>query len=110
MESSSVTFHPDAEQEYLTSLEWYRERSLTAALNFEEEFNQGIARIQEAPDRWPPYFKVCKRYVLRQFPFIIVYRVFSSHVTVLAVAHGHKRPGYWKKRLRWKSPETAREQ
>ena len=75
MASRSVKFHPDAEREYLTSLDWYRERSLTAALNFEEEFHRVIAKIQEAPDRWPRYFKVCKRFVLHQFPFSIVYQV-----------------------------------
>ena len=109
MASRSVKFHPDAEREYLTSLDWYRERSLTAALNFEEEFHRVIAKIQEAPDRWPRYFKVCKRYVLHQFPFSIVYRVLPSQIIVLAVAHGHRRPGYWKERLGWKGPEATRE-
>jgi plasmid stabilization system protein ParE len=110
MAISAVIFHPDAEQEYLTSLEWYRDRSVSAAEDFEEEFTRAIAKIREAPDRWPTYAGVCRRYILRQFPFSIVYRIFPSHVLVLAVPHGHRRPGYWKKRLRWKAPESAGEQ
>jgi plasmid stabilization system protein ParE len=103
MASKLVSFHPDAEQEYLTSLAWYRQRSLTAAINFEEEFFRAIVKIAEAPDRWPSYTLACRRYVLHQFPFSIVYRVNPSQVDILALAHGHRRPGYWRERLGWKS-------
>lgn len=108
--ASKITFHPGAEQEYLTALAWYRERSLTAAINFEEEFQRAVAQIEEAPERWPGYFTDCRRFVLHQFPFSIVYRVFPSKVIVLAVAHGRRRPGYWQRRLEWEGPEPAREQ
>jgi toxin ParE1/3/4 len=110
MTNRPVIFHPDAEQEYLTSLGWYRVRSFRAALDFEEEFGFAITKIQESPDRWPVYFSVCRRYILRQFPFSVVYRIFPSHVLVLAVAHGHRRPGYWKKRLKWQGPDVTPEQ
>jgi hypothetical protein len=96
--------------EYLTALKWYRERSLTAAFDFEAEISRAITRIEEAPDRWPGYFAICRRYVLHQFPFCVVYRVFPSQVIILAVAHGHRRPGYWRKRLRWSAPGSGREQ
>jgi hypothetical protein len=46
MASKPLRFHPQAEQEYLTALAWYRERSLIAAINFESAFGQAIARIQ----------------------------------------------------------------
>jgi hypothetical protein len=34
-----------------------------------------------------------------RFPFSLVYRVLESEVEVLAVAHGKRRPGYWRSRL-----------
>jgi len=110
MVAKSVTLHPDAEQEYLSSLSWYSGRSPTAAANFEEEFSSAIARIAEAPDRWPSYLNNCRRYILHQFPFSIVYQVLPSGILVFAVAHAHRRPGYWEKRLRWRGPEPAGEQ
>lgn len=99
MASKPLRFHPQAEQEYLTALTWYRERSLIAAINFEGAFGQAIARIKEAPQRWPIYFKDFRRYTLRQFPFSIVYQDFLSEVVVFAVAHGRRRPGYWRHRM-----------
>ena len=98
MASNPLEFHPEAEQEYLTTLGWYRERSINAASKFEAAFAQAIARIQEAPERWPKSFRSCRKYTLHQFPFSIIYRVSSSRLLVLAVAHGHRRPRYWKSR------------
>lgn len=100
MASKAVRFHPEADQEYLSALAWYKERSLTAALDFESEFQRGVSAIAEAPERWPIYFSRYRRYVLHQFPFSIVYRDLEEEVFVLAVAHGHRRPGYWRKRLK----------
>jgi plasmid stabilization system protein ParE len=99
MANKPLRFHPQAEQEYLTSLAWYRDRSLVAALNFESAFEQAAERIRETPQRWPIYFRDFRRYILKQFPFSIVYRDFSSEVVVFAIAHGRRRPGYWRDRV-----------
>jgi plasmid stabilization system protein ParE len=99
MASKPLRFHPQAEQEYLTALAWYRERSLIAAVNFESAFAQAIGRIQEAPQRWPVYVGDFRKYTLRQYPFSIVYQEFPEQVVVFAVAHGHREPGYWLDRV-----------
>jgi plasmid stabilization system protein ParE len=99
MASKPVRFHPQAEEEYLRSLVWYRDRSQVAAVNFESAFAQAISKIGDAPQRWPIYFDSFRKYILRQFPFGIIYQDFPSQVMVFAVAHGHRRPGYWMTRI-----------
>lgn len=94
-----VEFLPEAEAEYLAALAWYRERSPTAALKFEAEFSLSIEKIREAPDRWTPYMRGSRRFLLHQFPFAIVYQTSPNLIQVLAVAHCHRRPGYWKSRI-----------
>jgi len=42
----------------LTSLSWYRERSLIAAINFENTFEEAVGRIREVPRRWPKILEV----------------------------------------------------
>jgi plasmid stabilization system protein ParE len=99
MSSKPLEFHPEAEQEYLAALAWYLERSPAAATGFEGAFDRAIGKIREAPDRWSVYLAGCRRYMVHQFPFIVVYSTFLSHILVLAIAHGHRRPGYWRDRL-----------
>jgi toxin ParE1/3/4 len=94
-----LEFHPDADAEYLSALAWYGERSLQAAEKFAQAFDQAIERIQQSPERWPMYFKRCRRYTLHQFPFSIVYQSSPSRTFVVAVAHGSRRPRYWSDRV-----------
>jgi plasmid stabilization system protein ParE len=99
MASKPLRFHPEAEEEYLASLSWYQERSLLAATNFESAVASAVERIGKAPQRWPIYFDDFRKYVLRQFPFSIIYQEFSSEIGIFAVAHGRRKPGYWRDRM-----------
>ena len=83
----------------MTALTWYRERSLIAAINFESAFERAVERIRDTPGRWPVYFHEFRRYILRRFPFSLVYQDFSSEIVVFAVAHGRRQPGYWMDRV-----------
>ncbi len=98
MASKALRFHPAAEQEYLSALAWYRDQSAIAAEEFASAVRQATAKIRNSPRRWPFYFGNFRKYTLRQFPFSIVYEELFSEITVFAVAHGRRRPGYWKGR------------
>jgi len=71
-----------------------------AADAFVAELDRGVAAIGEAPARWPRHLGKTRRFVMRRFPFIVVYRELQDRVEVVAVAHAKRRPGYWKGRLR----------
>ncbi len=98
MTSKAVEFHEEASLEYAAAFEWYFERSELVASRFAGELNRAIALIAEAPQRWPVGVHGTRRFLLQRFPFAIVYRELPSIIQVLAVAHGHRRPGYWKQR------------
>jgi plasmid stabilization system protein ParE len=59
------------------------------------ELDLAIERIEDAPRRWPPYLGDTRRYLLRRFPFFVVFREVENRVQILAVAHARRRPGYW---------------
>jgi plasmid stabilization system protein ParE len=99
MTSKPLRFHPEAEQEYVTALAWYRERSLIAAINFESAFDRAVAGILEAPQRWAIYIAAFRKYTLGQYPFSVIYQDLRSEVVIFAVAHGRRRPGYWRDRV-----------
>src|SRR5437868_14008821 len=99
MARASVEFHAEARAEYLAAVSWYRDRSLSAARNFGAEFSQAVEQIRKSPNSWGVYMKGCRRFLLHQFPFQIVYQGSAGVVFVLAVAHTHRRPGYWRRRL-----------
>jgi toxin ParE2 len=99
MSPSSFAFHPDAIEEALSAARWYRERSPITARRFVAELNQVIDNILEAPYRWPISARGTRKIKLPCFPYLVIYRANDDGVLIVAVAHGHRRPGYWKNRL-----------
>jgi plasmid stabilization system protein ParE len=99
MITASFAFHPDAIEEALSAARWYRERSPITARRFVAELNQVIDNILEAPNRWPISARGTRKIKLPCFPYLVIYRANDDGVLIVAVAHGHRRPGYWKNRL-----------
>jgi plasmid stabilization system protein ParE len=99
MSNNSVVFHEEAAAEYEAAFDWYLERSRLAATKFADDLSQTLEAVVKAPQRWPIHTHGTRRILLRHFPFILVYREHSSYIQVIAVAHGRRRPGYWKQRL-----------
>jgi plasmid stabilization system protein ParE len=97
MTAQDFYLHPAAIEEAEAAAHWYRERSPRAAKQFVDELNQVIDRILEAPHRWPRSTNGTRRLNLPCFPFI--YWEKQDQIRILAVAHGRRRPGYWKYRL-----------
>jgi len=94
-----VEFHPSAGDEVVAIKRWYLERSEDAAARFEEELRQVVVGLEEYPMRWRERSAGVRQHVMHRFPFLVVYRVKQAIVEVVAVAHGRRRPGYWKSRL-----------
>ena len=78
---------------------WYAERSPSAAERFSEELDAAEVAILEEPEAWPTFDQGTRRFLLRRFPFSVVYQVSEHQVLIVAVAHAHRRPLYWQPRI-----------
>jgi toxin ParE1/3/4 len=76
---------------------WYRSRSEDASAAFLSEVYRAFETIARAPHRWPNHLHGTRRYVLARFPFSIVYIDEPESVTIVAVAHNKRKPGYWRR-------------
>ncbi|WP_417735557.1 type II toxin-antitoxin system RelE/ParE family toxin [Rosistilla oblonga] len=94
-----LEFHPDARLEALEAYDWYAERSQRVAYTFHDELQGAGRAIEHNPERWESYLLGTHRYLMKRFPYVIVYRVATDRVEILAVAHGRRKPGFWKERL-----------
>lgn len=96
----TLEFLDEALEEAEEAARWYAERSATAAVGFAEELDAAIERIERAPTAWPIHEHSTRRFLLRRFPYSVVYRIDATRVVIIAVAHAHRRPGFWRNRLR----------
>jgi len=97
--SERFRFHPEAKRDFQDAIGWYRDRNRSVAAEFRATVSGLIRDIVRDPQRWPKYLYGTRRLVLHRFPFSIVYLDKADVVDIVAVAHGKRRPGYWKKPL-----------
>jgi len=94
-----VRYFPEASRELEDAFEWYLERSPRAAEAFIREIDRGLAVVSAGPRIWPRFEAGARRYVLRRFPYSVIYREIEGGIEIIAFAHQKRRPRYWYKRL-----------
>jgi plasmid stabilization system protein ParE len=90
-----VELAPAAEADIREAFIWYRERNALIADAFRAEVFDAIDRIGDAPLAKGADEDGNRKRVLHRFPYSVIYEVQQNMVTVLAVAHHRRRPGYW---------------
>jgi plasmid stabilization system protein ParE len=96
----TVRFLEIAEIELDQAIHWYRAQASGLGDAFLIEVLSAADRIERFPEAWHPLGEGVRRYRLSRFPCGLIYTVDNGDILVLAVAHLHRRPGYWRDRLK----------
>jgi hypothetical protein len=70
-------FHPEALLEFEEAVQFYKVRGRALGQRFAKEI-RGRARV---------------------FPYAVLYSIEDDYILIVAIAHGKRRPGYWRHRL-----------
>ncbi|MGZ4974878.1 MAG: type II toxin-antitoxin system RelE/ParE family toxin [Limisphaerales bacterium] len=99
----AFSFHPEALLEYAEATNYYlAEAYPKVAESFLVAIESSIATILEDPELWRTVEEPgIRRFVVHRFPFVIYYRFEpeTNRVTIYAVMHCSRKPGYWKNRV-----------
>jgi len=100
---ASYGFHPEAAEEYLAATQYYLEQaSELIATAFVAEVETAIQTLRAAPTRYAVIEEPqIRRFLLTRFPYSIYYRYEADdgRVSIYAVMHTSRRPGYWRERV-----------
>ena len=96
----SVRLRPRARRELREATEWYRSRNSEVAERFAAEVRQTLRHLEQFPESGGVVPGVSdadvRRFPVHNFPYHVIFIRFDSHISVLAIAHDRRRPGYWK--------------
>lgn len=91
-----IQFAQEARAEFASNIRRYaREAGAAQAKAFRAEVHHMNTLIATHPDMGAPTVDGCRYMVLDRFPFSIVYRHAADTLTIIAIAHHSRRPGYW---------------
>lgn len=95
----SFKYYRDAIIEAWEAFDWYNQRSPRAAEQFWNELERSRRLVLQRPEGWNPYLFGTRCIRLRKFPYAIIFATTDTTIVGLAVAHLHRRAGYWRERL-----------
>ena len=89
-------FSPAARLELLEATQWYLDDGGTAiAEHFEWAVQRALRLLAFMPRLGSPSYPGVRTWPLKQFPYRLVYHVKDEVISVIAVAHQSREPGYW---------------
>lgn len=93
-----VDFHPDAEREFIEASRYYETQVPGLGESFIFELEQLKNLLSRYPELGVHIDNNLRRVSFRRFPYSLIYGIEANRVWVVAIAHQHRRPGYWKER------------
>jgi hypothetical protein len=96
----SVRLLEPAAQELDEAVSWYNAQVQGLGDAFLVEVLRVVSLIERYPRAWHPLGESTRRCRLSRFPYGVVYAVEPEEILIVALAHLHRRPDYWRGRLR----------
>jgi plasmid stabilization system protein ParE len=94
-----VSFLSVAETELDEAVEWYEEQSKGLGKRFRDEIDNAIHRSMLFPRFNKEIEKGIYRSILREFFYKLIYAIEDDELVIIAIAHTHRHPDYWKYRI-----------
>ncbi|ROZ79557.1 type II toxin-antitoxin system RelE/ParE family toxin [Ramlibacter sp. WS9] len=96
----NLVVEAQAQAELNDARDYYLEHaSANIARAFLEQFERAVNLLRMHPALGTPVSARLRKLPLRRFPYWLIYRLHGETLSILAVAHQRRRPGYWS---RWR--------
>ena len=91
-----IELHPAARREFVLAVDWYySEAGRPTAVRFLDGFEQLQTLIGQNPKVGIQGKAGSRRFLLRHFPYTVVYRIRGEVIQIVALAHHSRQPDYW---------------
>ena len=94
-----VIIQQEAAAELEEDMAWYEKRQTGLGLDLQSEVEKTVTRLRQDPSLGMRYRNTPYQFIrVKRFPYVVYYRELDNAIWVMAIAHGRRRPGYWKNR------------
>lgn len=94
-----IQFLETAQAELDEAIIYYNQQRAGLGDEFLDEIVGALDRIARFPVAWHILSKRTRRYLLRRFPYGIIYQHKAGQLLIVAIGHLSRKPMYWRDRL-----------
>jgi len=82
------------------AIRYYEHQLPGLGFRFYQEVDAAIDRISHMPEAWTKIGENTRRYLIKGFPYALLYAIEEDEILIMAVAHLHRNPEYYKDRFK----------
>ena len=94
-----IEFDPEAHNELMDAARYYESKAVGLGGDFLDAVDEALRSVQADPTRLAEVRPGIRMYSLKRFPYGIYYGTRQDVIQVLVIAHHHRDPDYWRKRI-----------
>lgn len=98
IEKIVIEYHPEAADEFIEAAQFYESREKGLGEQFIHSIESSLNFIKQNPRIGQGDQMGRRKYVVKKFPYLLIYKVKENRIYILAVAHASRRPNYWEQR------------
>jgi len=103
-----VVIRPEAEDDLKKAFSWYENKRQGLGYDFLLQVDAGLRFIERNPKVLSPEYRGARKYLVKRFPYKIIYLLEEEKIIVLAVVHGKRSPSLTKERIDSIQPSADR--
>lgn len=97
--SFPIRFLPEAKAEFDAGSDWYEQQRVGLGVDFIARVREVLTRLAVNPSLHAAVYGDVRKAVVRQFPYVVLYREDAGEVVVIAVFHTARDPSIWQARV-----------
>ncbi|RJS92578.1 type II toxin-antitoxin system RelE/ParE family toxin [Salinisphaera sp. Q1T1-3] len=90
-----IQFYEAAEAELDDAIAYYEHQLPGLGVRYRLAIQAVLQRIAQFPEAYPLLSRRTRRCLVNGFPYGVIYRINEGTISIVAIAHLHRRPGYW---------------
>ena len=95
----NIIIRPEAENDLKEAFLWYETNREGLGYDFLLHFNAGVNFLERNANIFKTEYKGIRKYLIKRFPYKIIYLMKNEIVIIVAVIHVKRNPGLLRKRL-----------
>lgn len=89
-------WHPEALAEFERAIEWHVSQETGRSSDLVAAVAKSLDQVRQFPESGRSVGADVRAKEVAHFPYTVIYRCDSTEIEVLAFAHQHRSPWYWK--------------
>lgn len=97
---SEALFVDEAREEFLAEVAYYNAAEVGLGIRFSIAVEKAAALAMTFPTIGAVSGYGTRRVVVKDFPFVVIYKSLPIGLVIFAIAHQSRRPKYWRERVK----------